>query len=217
MFSGEAEIQARRRTLAVLQDEVRNVLDAVRDLSQAYDSLIHNDQEGLHSAIEKIRKSEEDAESLRRTLTRELAEIGTMLMNREDLLRTAYDVEEIAGYISGIAFRFKQITPNILQKNRLDEACGELIDAAIESVNHLNRVVHALSVNPMNAIDMAYEVQKVERDVDVKYRTLIAKVFKEVDSIKDLIVLKDIIEGIEDLSDRCLAASDSMTIVALGL
>ncbi|MFQ6135047.1 MAG: DUF47 domain-containing protein [Nitrososphaerales archaeon] len=217
MFSGEAEIQARRRTLAVLQDEVRNVLDAVRDLSQAYDSLIHNDQEGLHSAIEKIRKSEEDAESLRRTLTRELAEIGTMLMNREDLLRTAYDVEEIAGYISGIAFRFKQITPKILQINRLDEACGELIDAAIESVNHLNRVVHALSVNPMNAIDMAYEVQKVERDVDVKYRTLIAKVFKEVDSIKDLIVLKDIIEGIEDLSDRCLAASDSMTIVALGL
>lgn len=217
MFSGEAEIQARRRTLAVLQDEVRNVLDAVRDLSQAYDALIHNDQEGLHSAIEKIRKSEEDAESLRRTLTRELAEIGTMLMNREDLLRTAYDVEEIAGYISGIAFRFKQITPKILQINRLDEACGELIDAAIESVNHLNRVVHALSVNPMNAIDMAYAVQKVERDVDVKYRTLIAKVFKEVDSIKDLIVLKDIIEGIEDLSDRCLAASDSMTIVALGL
>jgi hypothetical protein len=64
---------------------------------------------------------------------------------------------------------------------------------------------------------MAQEVQKVERTVDQKYRVLIAKIFKEVNSIKDLIVLKDIVEEIEDLSDRCLDASDSITIVALGL
>ena len=94
MFSGEAEIQARRRTLAVLQDEIRTVLDAARDMSQAYDFLIQDDREGLKASIEKIRKSEDDAESLRRTLTRELGEIGNMLMNREDLLRTSYDIEE---------------------------------------------------------------------------------------------------------------------------
>ncbi len=217
MFSGEAEIQARRRTLAVLQDEVRNVLDAARDLSLAFDAFIRKDEAGLDAAIEKIRKSEEDAESLRRTLTRELAEIGTMMMNREDLLRTAYDVEEIAGYVSGIAFRFRHISPNILQANMLDKTCNELIDASIQSVNNLNKVVHALSVNPMSAIDLAYEVQRVEREVDDKYRTVIAKIFNEIDSLKELIVLKDIIEGIEDLSDKCLAASDSMTIVALGL
>ena len=64
---------------------------------------------------------------------------------------------------------------------------------------------------------MAQEVQKVERTVDHKYRNLIVKIFKEVHSIKDLIVLKDIVEEIEDLSDRCLTASDSITIVALGL
>ena len=111
MFSGEAEIQARRRTLAVLQDEIRTVLDAARDLSQAYDFLLQNDQEGLQGSIEKIRKSEDDAESLRRTLTRELGEIGNMLMNRDDLLRTSYDIEEIGGFISGTAFRFYNLFP----------------------------------------------------------------------------------------------------------
>ena len=116
MFSGEAEIQARRRTLAVLQDEIRTVLDASRGLSQAYEFLLQNDQEGLQACIEKIKKSEDDTESLRRTLTRELGEIGNMLMNREDLLRTSYDIEEIAGYVSGTAFRFKQISPKILKK-----------------------------------------------------------------------------------------------------
>jgi hypothetical protein len=62
MYSGEAEIQARRRTLAVLQDEVRRVLDATRDLAQAYNSLVTNDQEGLKSAIERVRKAEDDTE-----------------------------------------------------------------------------------------------------------------------------------------------------------
>ena len=217
MFSGEAEIQARRRTLAVLQDEIRTVLDASRGLSQAYEFLLQNDQEGLQACIEKIKKSEDDTESLRRTLTRELGEIGNMLMNREDLLRTSYDIEEIAGYVSGTAFRFKQISPKILKKGGLDKDCKELVDLSIESINHLNRVVHTLSINPLEALEMAQEVQKIERTVDQKYRVLIAKIFKEVNSIKDLIVLKDIVEEIEDLSDRCLDASDSITIVALGL
>jgi uncharacterized protein Yka (UPF0111/DUF47 family) len=217
MYSGEAEIQARRRTLAVLQDEVRRVLDAARDLAHAYKALVNNNVEDLQSAIERIRKSEEDAESLRRTLTRELAEIGTMMMNREDLLRSAYDVEEIAGFIAGIAFRFKQVSSKVLRKNELDTACGELIEKAIESIGQLNQVVHALAINPMSAIDTAHQLQKIERDVDDKYRDIVVKIFDDVDSLKDLIVLKDIVEGVEDLTDHCLAAADSMTIVALGL
>lgn len=217
MFSGEAEIQARRRTLAVLQDEVRTVLDAARDLAEAFVFFLNDDVEGLKSTIEKIRKSEDDTESLRRNLTRELGEIGTMLMNREDILRTAYAIEDIAGYISGTAFRFQYMSPKILKKNKLDNDCKELIDLSIESVNQLNKVVHTLSLNPLKALEMSSEVQKIERTVDEKYRTLIGRVFKEVDSFKDLIILKDIIEEIEDLSDKCLTASDSITIVALGL
>ncbi len=217
MYSGEAEIQARRRTLAVLQDEARRVLDAARDLAQAYNSLVNGDKEGLQSAIERVRKAEDDTESLRRTLTRELAEIGTMMMNREDLLRTAYDVEAIAGYISGIAFRFTQLSVDVLKRNSLDADCKDLIDTAIQSVQQLNQVVHALSVNPMSAIDSASQLQKTEKDIDNKYRVLVSKIFVEVDSVKDMVVFKDIVEGIEDLADHCLAAADSMTIVALGL
>jgi len=217
MFSGEAELQARRRTLAVLQDEMRRVFDSARDLSIAFESLVGDDSEGLQAAIERIRKAQDDVEALRRTLTRELAEIGTMMMNREDLLRTAYDVEEVAGFIAGTAFRFKQVSSGALRKQGLDRDIRELVDMSIESIRHLNNVARALAINPMSAIDMAGEVQKLERDIDYKYRSIMIKLFKDIESIKDLIVLKDIIEGIEDMADRCLAASDSMTIVAIGL
>ncbi len=217
MFRGAVEIKASRRILAIMQDEIRTALKETRDLSKAYDFLLQNDQEGLQASIEKIRKSEDDIESLRKTLLKELGETGNTLVNREDLLRTSYDIEAIGGYISGTTLRFKRISPKILKKTGLDKDIKELIDLSIESIEYLNQVFQTLAIDPSKALEMASEVQKVEQTVDHKYRSLIAKIFKEVNSIKDLLILKDIVEEIEELTDKCLDATDSITIVALGL
>ncbi len=217
MFSGEAEIQARRKTLAVLQDEVRRVLDTSRELVQLYIALSKSDSAAVQSSLEKIRKAEEDTEQLRRMLTRELAEIGTMMINREDFLRTAYNVEEMSGYIAGVAFKLSQMKFSSVKKAGLVDELRDLIDMSVESVQRLNEVVRALAINPLHAIDLSNSVQKLEKQVDDKYRSLTSKVMSEIDSVKELILLKDIIQGIEDLVDNCLKATDSITILALGL
>jgi hypothetical protein len=99
----------------------------------------------------------------------------------------------------------------------VSEGLRELVEMSVEAIHRLNEIVRALGINPITAIDLANSVQKVERQVDDRYRELIVKALAEVDSAKDLIMLKDIIESVEDLADRCLAASDAITIVALGL
>ena len=217
MFSGEAEIQAKRRTLAVLQDESRKVLDAARDLSLAFTALLKNDQKGLQAAQLRIGKAEDDIESLRRTLTRELAEIGTMMMNREDVLRTAYNIEDIAGYLSGIAFKFSQVKRSALRRGKFRDEVKGLVDMSVEALQRMNDLVRALAMNPSDAIRLANDVQKIEREIDDKYRMLSARLLKEVRAVKDLIILRDILESIEDMTDRCLTASDSLTILSLGL
>lgn len=217
MFSGEAEIQARRKTLAVLQDEVRRVLDASRELVQLYISLTKADAAGIQSSLERIRKAEEDTEQLRRMLTRELAEIGTMIINREDFLRTAYNVEEMSGHTAGVAFKLSQVKFSAIKRAGIVEQLRDLIDMSVESVQRLNEVVRALAINPIHAIDLSNSVQKLERQVDDKYRNLTSKIMSEVDAFKELLLLKDIVQGIEDLVDNCLSATDSITILALGL
>ena len=217
MFSGEAEIQAKRRTLAVLQDESRKVLDAARDLSLAFTALLKNDQKGLQAAQLRIGKAEDDIESLRRTLTRELAEIGTMMMNREDVLRTAYNIEDIAGYLSGIAFKFSQVKRSAFRRGKFRDEVKGLVDMSVEALQRMNDLVRALAMNPSDAIRLANDVQKIEREIDDKYRMLSARLLKEVRAVKDLIILRDILESIEDMTDRCLTASDSVTILSLGL
>ena len=74
-----------------------------------------------------------------------------------------------------------------------------------------------MAINPIHAIDLSNSVQKLERQVDDKYRMLTSKIISEVDSFKELLLLKDVVQGIEDLVDNCLSATDSITILALGL
>jgi len=81
----------------------------------------------------------------------------------------------------------------------------------------LNDMARALSINPGSTIEIAQDVQKLERQVDSRYRSIIIKALNEISVTKDLLLFKDAIEGIEGMADKCQEASDSLTILALSM
>jgi uncharacterized protein Yka (UPF0111/DUF47 family) len=87
----------------------------------------------------------------------------------------------------------------------------------VDTIFKLNEMGRALSINPPNAIYTAQEVQTLERQVDIKHRAVIVKALNEISNTKDLLLLKDAIEGIEGMVDKCQEASDSFTILALSM
>ena len=217
MFSGGSEEKARGKTQGVLLDETRKVLDSSRELVNVFKSVIENDEKKVNNSIKKIGEAEDEFEGYRRALTRELAEVGSLLMNREDLLKTAYEIEEIAGYTSGVAFRISIVDNKSLKKPTIKKEFEELLNMIIELVHKLNEMVRFLAVNPDNVIQIAYDLQKIERETDLKYRNLVKIIMKEIPGAKDAMLLKDAAEHIEEMADRCLSATDSLTIIAIGL
>ncbi|MFY3741881.1 MAG: hypothetical protein HMLIMOIP_002341 [Candidatus Nitrosomirales archaeon] len=87
----------------------------------------------------------------------------------------------------------------------------------VEMLFRLNEMARALSMTPLSAIEIAPAVQKLERQVDDKYRTLVIKTLNDVTNVKDALLMKDVLEGIEGMADKCLEASDSFTILALNM
>ncbi len=217
MYSGELEVQAKRKALAVLQDEINRILNAVRDLSALPELIIKSDKSEVKQALERIKNTEDEVEALRRKITREIADVGGLMMNRENLLNTAYTMDEIAGYITGIAFKLSNIKGATLKKEKIEKDLGELIEQAVDQIYKINEIVRALGGNATVAIDLAHEAQKIERAVDEKYRALTIKVLDEVTTTKELMLLKDVVEGIEEMSDKCLQVSDSFILLALSL
>ena len=217
MYSGELEVQAKRKALAVLHDEINRILNSARDLSALTASIVRSDDKDVHTCIERMRNAEEEVENLRRKITREVAEIGSLMVYREDILRTAYIMDDIAGYISGIAFRLANMKFSSLKKGKFDDDLKQLIGMVVDAIFKLNDMARALSINPASTIEIAQEVQKLERRVDSKYRSVIIKALNEISTTKDLLLLKDAIEGIEGMADKCQEAADSFTILALSM
>ena len=88
------------------------------------------------------------------------------MVYREDILRTAYIMDDIAGYISGIAFRLGNMKISSLKKGKFDEDIKQLIGMVVDAIFKLNEMARALSINPASTIELAQEVQKLERRID---------------------------------------------------
>ena len=52
MYSGELEVQAKRKAVAVLQDEINRILNAGRSLSQLPELIVKKDKAGIKDALE---------------------------------------------------------------------------------------------------------------------------------------------------------------------
>ena len=217
MYSGELEIQAKRKAIAVLQDEINRILNASRSLSTLPELITKKNKTEIKNTLEQIVSIEEEVETLRRKITRDVADVGGLIINRENLLNTAYTMDEIAGFITGISFKLSNIKPATLKNSQLDKDLTELIEQVVDQVYKLNEIIRSLNTNTSNSIDLAQETQKIERDIDTKYREITIKILNEISNTKELLLMKDVIEGIEEMADKCQEVSDSFILLALSI
>jgi uncharacterized protein Yka (UPF0111/DUF47 family) len=216
MYSGELEVQAKRKTIAILQEVTNKILNLSRELAVMTDAVILENKDGIKESSYKMNILENDILILRKQITREVIAIGSLMTYREDLLRTAYFVDEISGYISGISFRLSNIEPKIIKQN-FELELKSMVDIIINVIFKINEMSRTLTIKPENTIELASEIQRIEMEVDKKYREVTIKALDKITSQKDLILFKDTIEGIEGMVDKCQQASNSFTILALSI
>ncbi len=197
MYSGELEVQAKRKALAVLQDEINRILNA--------------------SSLEQISSIEEEVENLRRKITRDVADVGGLILNRDNILNTAYTMDEIGGYITGISFKLSNMKVTTIKTSQLDKDLTGLIELVVDEIYKLNEIIRSLNVDASKAIELAQETQKIERDIDTKYRIMSITALNEISDTKELLLMKDVIESIEEMADKCQEVSDSFILLALSL
>ena len=194
MYSGELEVQAKRKAIAVLQDEINRILNASRALSTLPGMIVKKDKTGINDTLEQISTIEEEVENLRRKITRDVADVGGLIMNRENLLNTAYTMDEIAGYITGIYFKLSNVKVSTLKTEKFEHELTELIELVVDEIYKLNQIIRTLSTDSAKSIELAQETQKIEREIDTKYRLLSIKAMNKISDTKELLLVKYIIE-----------------------
>jgi len=217
MYSGELEVQAKRKAIAVLQDEINRILNASRVLSTLPKMLVKKDKPGIKSAHEQISSIEEEVENLRRKITRDVADVGGLILNRDNILNTSYTMDEIGGYITGISFKLSNIKASTLKTSGLEKDLTALIELVVDEIYKLNEIIRSLNVDSAKSVELAQETQKIEREIDIKYRKMSITALNEISDTKELLLMKDVIEAIEEMADKCQEVSDSFILLALSL
>jgi predicted phosphate transport protein (TIGR00153 family) len=218
VFPVETEERVKRRALNVCQDHLRRVLDVSRKISQMVDCFVKGDKNLARELLADIRKSEEYVDAARRVVSRELAEIGAILMSREDFLRFTNLTSEIADFCEGIAFRLLEIMEKGWKvPTDVKEGLVKLSDAVFETISKLREAAMTLNYGASKALEKAREVEVAERIVDDLYRELEVKIVNSNMNIPPMLLLRDVVQILEDAADKAEDASDAARILAFTL
>jgi predicted phosphate transport protein (TIGR00153 family) len=215
VLPAETEERVKRRALSVCQDHLRKVLDLTRKVPQMIDCFIRSDKEKARQLFAEIRRDEDEVDKARRLVSQELAEIGAILLSREDFLRFTNLTSEIADFSEGIAFRLLEImehnwnVPGDIKKDLL-----KLSEAVFEAVLKLRETMMVLSYGPAKAMEKAKEVEVAERAVDELYRELEIRLLSSKLEFPALILLRDVLQLLEDSADKAEDAADAARILS---
>jgi len=215
VFPVETEERVKRRALSVCQDHLRRVLDISRKISQMMDCFVKGDKNSARELFANIKKSEEEVDVARRAVSRELAEIGAILISREDFLRFTNLTSEIADFCEGIAFRLLEIMEREWKvPTDIKEGLVKLSDAVLETISKLRETAMTLNYGASKALEKAREVEAAERIVDDLYRELEVKIINSNIDIPPMLLLRDVIQILEDIADKAEDAADTARILA---
>ena len=166
--------------------------------------------------LKEVESLQERSLEIKRTVMKELSETGTLLVNREDLFRLISKLGEIIDFIHGLSVMISEMAE---MKWRVPEGLREGIvrisEATFETIVKLRESLIALGMNSPRSLILAKEVEDLERKVDVIHREMDLRVITCGAELPIVLLLRDIIQFHEDISDRCEQTADLIRILVL--
>jgi uncharacterized protein len=215
VLPAETEERVKRRALNACQDNLRKVVDVSRKIPQLVEYFASGDKENARKLFSQIRTGEEEVIKARRMVSQELAEIGAILIAREDFLRFTNLSSEIADFSEGIAYYLVEImehkwviSPDI-KKDLL-----KLSLAVLDSVLKLRETMLVLNYGSQKTLERAKDVEIAERIVDDQYRVLTIKVLSSKLEVPVTLLLRDVLQLLENSADKAEDAADVARMIS---
>ncbi|MBS7657263.1 DUF47 family protein [Candidatus Bathyarchaeota archaeon] len=218
VFPIEAEHRAKRRALRLCQEHLRKVMNIYRKTVQVMDAYLRNDKVSLQQLYKEVQDLGDEVDDSKRAVAQELVEIGTILISREDFLRFTDVTSEISDVCKGIAFRIYQMVERGYEvPSTLLQEIVDLAGAVSDTASMLRDTFLMLNYGSPKVLEKAKDVEIAERKVDDKYRSLEIAILESKLDIQTLLLMRDIIQLLEDTADKIEDASDAARILAFAL
>lgn len=215
VLPAETEQRLKRRALNACKDNLRKVVDVTRKIPQLVEQFSTGNKDQARLLFNEIRKGEEEVLKARRMVSKELAEIGAILISREDFLRFTNLSSEIADFSEGIAYYIIEImehnwkVPDDIRKELL-----KLSEAVFDAVLKLRETMMVLNYGSAKTLEKAKDVEIAERIVDDIYRELSINVLSSKLDLPVMLLMRDILQLLENSADKAEDAADTVRVLS---
>jgi len=215
VLPAETEERVKRRALNACQDNLRKVVDVSRKIPQLAEYFASGDKENARKLLSEIKTGGEEVIKARRMVSQELAEIGAILIAREDFLRFTNLSSEIADFSEGIAYYLVEIMEhNWVISPDVKKDLLKLSLAVLDSVLKLRETMMVLNYGSQKTSERAKDVEIAERIVDDQYRALTIKVLSGKLDVPVLLLLRDVLQLLENSADKAEDAADAARMLS---
>lgn len=163
-------------------------------------NLMIDDLKNVSQHAQNIKTLEHRADKLTQSVIEELHLTFITPLDRDDMYRLTSKMDDIMDYIDAASQRFhlyeiQTTTPEVRELGKLILQSAEKVRVAVASLENMK--------NSENIIQVCNEIRQLENQSDEVMRTGMAKLFREDLGFKEFIKLKEVLELLESVTDRC--------------
>jgi len=210
-------VQRRKSKVLELADrQIMLAIDTVAELENSISAATKKNVDDAKKYIERLFRTEEEIDNLRRTIFEESTRGSLPLNDREDLMHLVKRLDVMADHVKDSG-RSVLLLLEISIPKGLWDAYAEMAKDLVECARALRASIEKLGSDPMEARTLSQKVDAVEKRVDEKHlkiKGLLLKSDKEV-APSTLIILKDLVESMEQVADCCDDTADYVRVLTI--
>ena len=204
------------KVLELADKQLALAIETVNELENAIAAASKKEIEAAKKQLERLFTTEEEIDSLRRTIFEESTRGSLPLNDREDLMHLVKRLDVMADHVKDSG-RSVLLLLEVNIPKELWNAYEEMAKDLVECAKVLKSSIEKLGTDPAEARLLSMKVDDVEKKADEKYlkiKGLLLKSGKDV-TPPMLLLLKDMVESMEQVADTCDDTADYVRILTI--
>ncbi|MFZ8791640.1 MAG: DUF47 domain-containing protein [Thermosphaera aggregans] len=191
----------------------------VDEAARLIDSLVNAYVDGndVNKLYERFREVKTKAEETNTIVMEYLVKSSEVMRYSRSYIEVVYDFEKIIQHLDGVAYRIVLLKENNVQLDKeLVSTIRVMTSIVRKQRDSLELALSKLTTAPRKIISDLNEVVKLEEEADDLFRRITFQVYSKLaNNLTGLMVLKDIIEYLEDVCDDFRNIGEEIRYLAL--
>lgn len=209
-----------RNYLGMSLNHVEMIIKVTEELLEMIRNIKNKDYDKAKGTYKKVFEAEREADVIKRSIITELSKGTIHPIDREELIRLVLSSDDIATYskasarrliiILDLGFEIPSETLSIIEKMAEKNSIAS---------KYISSAISALIKNTKEALKIADEIERVEEEVDdirmLALRSILKKCSAPESNVSLCLLVKDVIDSIENSVDRCEDVADVIRSIAI--